>query len=250
MMSVRAALPLLPLWVGLSVLGGASSAQAAGTGRINDTGMVRCVDTTTFNTYTSCTGSGQDGEFGRDVKVPNQSDGRYGFKFRKVCNSGELAGTGACPTSAAYGTGANEWGCTKDVVTGLTWELKIDALSNFRDWRQSYYQSSNTADINAVAYMVSLANMTRICGSTGWRLPTRQELVGLVNYMTPWPGPAIDTRWFPDNLNLWFWSSTPWAEDGSYYWAVGFSEGRDDVLGVSTSDGEPRRLPVRLVRAK
>ena len=32
---------------------------------------------------------------------------------------------------------------------------------------------------------------------SGWRLPTRLELLTLVNYGLPYPDPAIDARYFP-----------------------------------------------------
>jgi len=172
-----------------------SAATGTASSPINDTGMTQCVDLTSKAWTASCQGTGQDGEFGRDATKLKHSDGRAGFAYIKVCNSGELAGEGACPSKPKFGTGLNKWGCTKDKVTGLIWEIKttdgglrdaIHVFTNYRDQREG--DSSN--------YLAQV-NLQGLCGANDWRLPTAHELGGLMDLSVPEPGPKINLDWFP-----------------------------------------------------
>jgi hypothetical protein len=71
----------------------------------------------------------------------------------------------------------------------------------------------------------------------GWRLPTRTELLTLVD----------DTRCdpacvFTDCPSDWFWASTPWAGSSSGAWVVNFSN------GVAVNGGVGDGYRVRCVR--
>jgi hypothetical protein len=55
----------------------------------------------------------------------------------------------------------------------------------------------------------------------GWRLPTRRELLTLVD--TQAESPTIDAA-FAGTPSEWFWSATPWVEGGTA-WVVDFSNG-------------------------
>ncbi len=61
----------------------------------------------------------------------------------------------------------------------------------------------------------------------GWRLPTRTELLTLVDD-TKFE-PAIDTERFPDTKSTWYWTGTPCAWNTSARWVVYFDAG--DVNG-------------------
>jgi hypothetical protein len=69
-------------------------APAWATKGLNDTGSVLCraID----GSFSSeCAGTGQDGEFGRDVRLNDSSDGKAGFSFVKISVTGaELPATG------------------------------------------------------------------------------------------------------------------------------------------------------------
>jgi hypothetical protein len=64
----------------------------------------------------------------------------------------------------------------------------------------------------------------RLFGFDDWRLPTREELLGLVD-LTRF-NPATDAEAFPDTESDWYWTSSPLASSpGSYAWIVNFNGG-------------------------
>lgn len=206
---------------------------------LNDTGVNLCVDANDQLTQT-CAGTGQDGETGRDVTNKSAKDGRVGFGYRKVCNSGELAGVGACPADPVLGTAATDWGCTKDKVTGLIWEIKTD--SGLRGMHNGYtnYGDGRSGDASA---FVAAVNAQGLCGATDWRLPTRVELQGLVDYSVAPPGPTLSTRWFPQSTSDAYWTGTGYVGLASSAWFVHFGSG---YVGNGYRYYSPA---VRLVRA-
>lgn len=91
-----------------------------------------------------------------------------------------------------------------DNITGLIWQKEDD--NTVRTWAA------------AEAYCNSLT----LGGQTDWRLPTEKELITIVNYSIPFPGPAINTAYFPSTDPTRYWSSTETYLEALY---VGFSEG-------------------------
>jgi len=76
-------------------------------------------------------------------------------------------------------------------------------------------------------------NTAAFGGFTDWRLPTREELLSLVDLGRY--RPAIDTSKFPDTKSGFYWSSTPDAESPvAYAWGVFFYDGH---TVISRSDG-------------
>ena len=65
----------------------------------------------------------------------------------------------------------------------------------------------------AKAYAASLGD--------GWRLPTIQELLTLVDYTKHNPACSV----FPDCPSEWFWSSSAYSGSTSYAWSVHFYYG-------------------------
>ena len=65
--------------------------------------------------------------------------------YTKISNSGAVL-----PDTATLGSGANDWACTKDNKTGLTWEVKTDdgGLRD-KDWYYSWYKPNGDNGGNA-----------------------------------------------------------------------------------------------------
>lgn len=57
----------------------------------------------------------------------------------------------------------------------------------------------------------------------GWRLPTRPELISLLDLSRH--DPAIDVDQFPDTKSAWYWTSTPCAWNEDARWIVSFGSG-------------------------
>lgn len=109
-------------------------------------------------------------------------------------------------------------GTITDNVTGLIWQKEDDDKT--RTWA------------SAGAYCDSLT----LGGQSDWRLPTRRELMSLVDYGIPAPGPAINTTYFPNTDAHYYWSSTNYAGSTSSAWTVQFYEGSVGSRVKSGSD--------------
>jgi Protein of unknown function (DUF1566) len=212
---------------------GAYSVHAAGpTGFLNDTGQTQCGNDTMMVACTAAvtgdagTHKRQDGRFGRDPAAPAKvGGGSAGFDFTKVCmdgtlNCGTMADAGATPASTA-------WACTKDNITNLIWSLH----SGSGNWT-TYARTTLPAARNMGAGR---------CGGTGWRLPTRRELLSIVDFSGV--SPSIDSANFPmTQVNL-YWATDPYQPDPAFAWVVYFYDGYSYPYGTSNTNF------VRLVRS-
>jgi Protein of unknown function (DUF1566) len=216
---------------------------------LNDTGVGVCIDDA--GQIIACGDTGQDAEFGRDVTHPNDANGRAGFRFTRLCNSGEREGEGRCPVAPPTGNGRNAWGCTRDEVTGLTWEVKT--IGGRRDVQRVYTFYSPTFDpfgeyggpADATGF-VNAVNAADLCGASDWRLPTPAELVGIAD-MGITTLPAVDTRFLPNTSNGLYWAA------GTVFgqaFAEELAWGTDFAFGFGSISRQFRESPrpVRVVR--
>jgi hypothetical protein len=98
-------------------------------------------------------------------------------------------------------------GVIKDNLTGLIWQ-QATAPGTYT-WEQ------------ALDYCKNLS----LGGYADWRLPAVKELATLVYGGAPKSGPSINTTYFPDTIESFYWSSTSYANDTNSAWGVLFLGG-------------------------
>ena len=173
--------------------------------------------------------------------------------YSKISNSGAVL-----PDTATLGNGVNDWACTKDNKTGLTWEVKTDdgGLRD-KDWYYSWYKPSGdnggSAGFTDITYITpncstkdncntyaftNAVNTKGLCGKNDWRMPTKEELMKLMvcsdgkydtdgscTNFTSVSTPTINSTYFPNTLDDGYWSSSPDANYSSFAWVVYFGYG-------------------------
>lgn len=203
----------------------------AKTPQLNDTGQSVCIDPKTAAPI-DCVGSGQDGEFGRDITHPKNKDGAKGFQFMKIGPNGEL-----------LSSKAEAWTCVLDSTTGLTWEVKTDD-GGARDVDNSYTNWGDDRLGDATLYIKDL-NEAKLCGFQDWRLPTVTELYGLT-YLGKPLSPIIDENWFPNTKDYWYWTETKLYDSQYQAWTIYFGGGQvypgnqNTLLGVRAVRSDPK----------
>lgn len=224
----------------LSTLPWASQAQTA-TRPLNDTGITwsghASSDGSNASTCDASHPAGQDCHYGRDAaaaagQLVKKGGGSAGFDFTKISNSGaEL------PASAALGSGANDWACTQDNVTGLIWEVKTTSGLRSQDHTYTWFNTLSpdgnpgtesggtcaTAGRCDTEKYVADVNAAGLCGASDWRMPTRRELGDIVDHGRS--SPAIDPTYFPNTPSSSVWSGSPYAGDLNLAWGVYFVDG-------------------------
>lgn len=207
-------------------------------GTLNDTGQTLCYNNTAEITCASTgTHPRQDAFFGRDANIAltKIGAGAAGFDFTKVCFNGSLNCAGAASNAAA--PLATEWACTKDNHTNLIWSLQGGA--------DNWNNATDPSNAELAANHALAANTAARCGfNTGWRLPTRRELLSIVHNGTFNPSnPSIDTNYFPGTLRNFYWSIDTYAPIPVKAWLVNF------VHGGTQANDKIDSVQVRLVRS-
>lgn len=197
-------------------------------------------------------------------------DGLDGFSYTKLsaADGSPLAIQNVSWAAAGDEASGSHWGCVRDNVTGLIWEAKLSDAAGPRYFDNSYtwYNSSLPAAMQGELYgavhgaicpapadegpakcntefYVAYVNSIQLCGFSDWRMPTPEELVSLINNgIEPGSGPVVDTRFLGPTSEFGYWSASPFVNDNSIAWYVGFGNGY-----VSTFNKESGGH-VRLVR--
>jgi hypothetical protein len=248
------ALILVPiLALGLTV---ARAASLPDTGQnLCDSGSNVLVACSNTNTGNAATYPRQDGRFGRDAKatagtLTKIGGGAAGFDYSKIAFNGSDLGAGV---GLALGNflNVNDWACTRDNITGLTWEVKSNIVSDLdmqlKDYTYTWYNSnsstnggaagtaSNPSDVPITCYgngtcdtekYVADLNTWGLCGHSDWRMPTIRELRTLVHHGAQ--NPSIDPTYFPNTVAGAYWSGSPLATDPFKAWYVDFSDGHTE----------------------
>lgn len=110
----------------------------------------------------------------------------------------------------------NKDGTVKDNVTGLVWQQAVAPATYIWQAAKDYCTTLTLA-------------------GGGWRLPTRIELVSLVDFTKV--NPSINSAFFPSTPADAFWSSSPYVVAGlaGNAWQVTFSGGGSGSYGMSNS---------------
>lgn len=211
---------------------------------------------------------GQDAEFGRESAAREgtlilNGGGQGGFDLSRLCNSGEEAGQGDCPPEPTLGPGPRDWGCTRDNVTGLVWEAKLNNSTHLRygEHTYSWYDEDTTrnggntgtpdggscvgSECNTAAFIAAVNN-DALCGLDDWRLPNMTELQGVL-HLPPIMGDAgpMGAPFFPNVPRASLWTaSTSTADTGAALYLTFLSRtsylgAKDDALGVMLVSGSP-----------
>ncbi len=234
---------------------------------LNDTGVITC-----YTAGQATGGTEQPGFEGQDcsrgaaaaemagVLYKTGGSSTRGRDYSKIANNGS-----ELPVSAVRGPGPGDWGCTRDNVTGLIWELKTgdgglrDADHTYRwynpDPNQNGGQPGSTGGAtcsgtlpdnacNTLAFQQAvnaLAGPARLCGASDWRLPDTAELYSLVDFQRS-SFPSIDQEWFPGTPANYVWSRE--THPG------GLADARvlDFRAGVGTGQMKTQALRILLVR--
>ncbi len=245
------ALILVPvLALGLTVATAAHAAVSLVGGSLPDTGQDKCYDgaslvaCTSANTGDAAANPRQDGRFGRDAKATagtliKTGGGAAGFDYSKIANNGSDLGAGA---GLLLGTNPGDWACTRDNITGLIWEVKVNDATQLRhmNWTYTWFNSdgsTNAGDAGTASgttncqtpgrcdteKFVADVNSAALCGKVNWRMPTRRELLTLVHHGAQ--NPSVDATYFPNTVVSNFWSGSSHVAPPAGAWSVGFSLG-------------------------
>ena len=120
-----------------------------------------------------------------------------------------------------------------DASTRLTWRRCPEGMQ----W------AGQTCAGKAAKFSFAAARKaTTAAGAGGWRIPSREELLGLVD-KTAKKKPRIDATAFPKTPSTLFWATRAGSADDLNAWLVSFANGK--VIG---NTGQAK-FPLRLVRA-
>jgi hypothetical protein len=148
--------------------------------------------------------------------------------------------------------------CTLDGVTGLTWERKVTTASNYQlntntyNWKNSTSTTnggiagitgtasgtttcfSSTATTCDTESYVAHANTQLLCGYSNWRLPTRLELINIVDASKQYSGSAtVDATFFPNIRTARYWTRDNFAANPNSARWVDLGTGADGVSDKS-----------------
>ena len=141
-------------------------------------------------------------------------------------SGGSEPGAGGGPTAVCGDGSWADWSPSGaheyQIYTGSTLEQSVnDALTGL-DWQR---RTSKTAAPWSEA--ADHCKLLKWADKTGWRLPTRMELLSIVDYAKA--GPSVDGVLFPQTAPEPYWTSSPsmYVPDppGAAYWQVGFADG-------------------------
>ena len=212
----------------------AAGSAIADSKRLNDTGITACANASANNLACPQTGFAvQDAETGRDA-------------------TDRFVGQGSYKTTSFVMTVLPGSTCVQDSVTGLIWEGKggngLHAPDNTFTWLAR--SGSNGGAVGTAnggicsgsncdtESFVAAVNAERWCGFSDWRMPTADELSGIVDAGAA-AAPVVRPQ-FTGQAAAPYWSASPKAGDSAGAWMVDFNSGA--VGAVAKSNAQRVRL--------
>ena len=247
---LRATLPVSTIVFLLGFYGVASAAlpDTGQTSCFNGSVLVACDES---NTGDASGMPRQDGGLGLDSAGASKiGGGAAGFDYSKFDAAGNV-----------LDASASTWACTRDNLTGLTWEVKT-ADGGLRDVGHRYAWSNADSAVNggdaggttetarcsdslngqgcSSGNYVAAVNALNLCGVSDWRMPTQRELLTLVHAGAI--NPTIDTGYFPNTADDAYWAANSYGRIPAMAWGVHFG------YGAANADYKTRFYRLRLVR--
>jgi hypothetical protein len=150
------------------------------------------------------------------------------------------------------------WACVHDTRNGLMWEVKSKDVAmrnpeNLYSWYNPEHKilkgvtdggrCKGDIECDTNAYIEAM-NKQRFCGYNDWRLPTREEMLGLVSYEDGSSTVKINTSLFPETLPSWYWTASTNESRPEFAWYVLFKN------GIFLNDLKENPKHIRLVRSE
>jgi Protein of unknown function (DUF1566) len=141
----------------------------------------------------------------------------------------------------------NNDGTVTDRITGLMWQkcsVGQDDQTCIGAATPSTWDQAQTA--------CGDLNQTVFAGHSDWRLPSKKELITIVDYGVSYPGPTIDQT-FPYTVSgstSYYWTSTPNAGNTTDAWYVTFDYGSVYHANKDPNIPNPTKYYVRCVRGE
>lgn len=243
-------------------------ATANGQARLNDTGVSQAYDSgglwpcNATNTGDASAHPRQDCRFGRDAMadagtLSKTGGGPAGFDWTPLDGNGQsIVIVSGVPATAPT--------CVRDNVTNLMWEVK-SVSAGPRNFNHTYFWfDSNTSSNGGVSgeadgstacggiacdteKFIAAVNASSLCGFSGWRLPTRRELLSIAQ--NGLASTAIyDSNFFPNSQQGVHWSADSLRVNPGYAWVVGDLTYPVQKLTYYAGGYQHVRAPTRAVR--
>jgi hypothetical protein len=130
-------------------------------------------------------------------------------------------------------------GMVTDNNTGLIWQKYENAPA------YNWYQASGTYHATYNPTSQNVCGSLNLGGYSDWRLPSKKELITIVDYSIPYPGPTVNIRYFPNTHASYYWSSTTYVFSQDFAWHVAFYYG---YVGYDYGEDRSDGMYVRCVR--
>jgi len=155
--------------------------------KLPDTGQTKCYQGVSPWAEIPCAGTGQDGVYNINP-----------MSFTVIGSNSDMV---------------------QDNNTGLVWQRQDDGNS------YNWYQAAGVYDANYNSSSQNVCGALNLGGFGDWRLPSKKELITIVDYSIPYPGPTINMTYFPNTKSSDYWSSTTNASSPDSAWVVDFVVG-------------------------